>query len=121
MWGSGAGEVTSATLLDRQGGSASSASRDRDDPIPSTVDKGTLSIISFTLLLFLVRPFLTHNQMPSLPQEVAFLSDSQWPKCCLLNQGVAHTLSTILLEAFWAGLRCRPCPLAHTTGSSLTT
>lgn len=121
MWVSGAGEVTSATPPDRQGKRASSASCDRDDPVPSTVDKGTLSIISLIPLLFLVRPSLTHNQMPSLLQEVAFLSDSQWPKCCLLNQGVAHAPSTILLEAFWAGLRCRPCPLAHTTGSSLTT
>lgn len=64
MWGSGAGEVTSATPPDRQGGSASSASCDSDDPIPSTVDKGTLSIISLTPLSCQA---LSNSQPDALP------------------------------------------------------
>ena len=69
-----------------------------------------LRVISLIPPLLPVRPSLTHDQMASLRQEVAFLSGSQWPRCCLLNLEAAHRLGTAVSETFRAGLGRRPVP-----------
>ena len=69
-----------------------------------------LRVISLIPPLLPVRPSLTHDQMASLRQEVAFLSGSQWPRCCLLNLEAAHRLGAAVSETFRAGLGRRPVP-----------